>query len=60
MKAEDINKLRALKDGEEAEIDGAIWLRLASTNEWKVSPHGKQGDFDRDCSFVEDDELEDE
>ena len=59
MKPENIRKLRALNDCEEVEIDGAIWLRLTDTNEWKVSPHGKQGDFDRDAFFVEDEEIED-
>jgi hypothetical protein len=57
MDAKIARKLLALPDFGEMVIDGEVWTRFADFEEFKVSPHGKSGDYDRDAYYVSDDEL---
>jgi hypothetical protein len=51
--------LMHLPDMGEVIIDGAIWTKFASDREFKVSPKGRQGDYDTGCYWVDYDELDD-
>jgi hypothetical protein len=42
--------LLRLRNFDERVIDGAVWTR--QDGEFKVSPHGLTGDYDRDCFWV--------
>jgi hypothetical protein len=33
-------------------IRGAVWTKFSDSREFKVSPHGLQGDYDRDAYWV--------
>jgi hypothetical protein len=50
--------LKALKSGDDTEINGVTYLRIF--DEWKASPHGSKGDFDTNCYWLTEEELDDE
>jgi hypothetical protein len=47
-----IRALRRLPDMGERVIRGAVWTKFSDSREFKVSPHGLQGDYDRDAYWV--------
>jgi len=53
-------KLLSLKIGCEVEIDGVTYARFdydPGEDEWKASPHGSEGDYDKDCYWLVAEEL---
>lgn len=58
MTNEDKNKLKRLRDMGEYVIDGKLWTKLNNDQEFKVSPHGLKGDYDKDCYWVDFEELD--
>ena len=53
MTNEDKNKLKRLRDMGEYAICGELWTKFESNREFKVSPHGLKGDYDKDCYWVD-------
>ena len=52
MSPENIKALRDLRDTCEHVVDGVVWLKCELFQEFKVSPYGLEGDFDRDAYWV--------
>jgi len=44
-------QLLRLAEGEELVVEGEVWTRF--DDEFKVSPHGEAGDYDKDCAWVD-------
>ena len=44
-------QLLRLAEGAELVIAGEVWTRF--DDEFKVSPHGEAGDYDKDCAWVD-------
>ena len=57
-KASNRAALLRLGNWDEVVIDGAVWLRMPG--EFKVSPWGLQGNYDKDCYWVSEAELTEE
>ena len=48
----DVKALRKLPDMGGHTIDGEVWTKFSSDQEFKVSPRGEFGDFDTGCYWV--------
>lgn len=59
MKIETIKALKKLSVFDEMTVDGTVWTRFPD-GEFKVSPHGLTGDYDTDCRWLDDADLETE
>lgn len=53
----EVKRLRRLGDMGETTIDGHLWTKFSDSKEFKVSPFGNEGDFDREAYWVSYDEL---
>lgn len=51
----DVSKLKKLRNMGEHTIDGEVWTKM--DEEFKVSPHGLKGDYDKGCRWVSFDEV---
>lgn len=51
-----VQKLRQLGEMGEIVIDGQIWTKMGE--EFKVSPRGLSGDFDTNCHWIHQEELD--
>ena len=62
MSQANLATLKALKDSEDVEILGVTYLRLDGDfgPEWKASPFGYKGDYDKDCYWLDEEDLADE
>lgn len=56
--------LKRAKDGEEFLIESTLWtfmnLPEEGCGEFKVSPFGSDGDYDKDCFWLDPEEVQDE
>lgn len=52
MNSSDKKKLKKLGDMQECVIAGSIWTYFADDKEFKVSPYGLKGDYDKNCYWV--------
>ena len=52
MKDSDKKNLNKLADMAEYIIDGNVWTKFSDDKEFKVSPYGLKGDYDKDCYWV--------
>jgi hypothetical protein len=52
----DLRAILSLKESEDVQVsNGDIWFLLRDIDggyEYKVSPHGKDGDYDTDCQWI--------
>lgn len=58
-----LDKVASLKDGQEIVISGIVYTRLDDiddSKEWKVSPYGLIGDYDKACYWLDSESLVDE
>jgi len=57
-----LEKILSMKDGDEVVIGSAVYTRLDTFDgrEWKVSPFGLTGDYDKGCYWINSEELIDE
>jgi len=53
-----IRALRKLGDMQERTIGSTVWMKFADARQFKVSPHGRSGDYDRESFWVDYDDLE--
>lgn len=53
MTSKDKNKLKSLRDMGEHVINGELWTKFENDGEFKVSPYGLKGDYDRNCYWVD-------
>lgn len=57
LTVKETKRLRRLGDMGETEIAGHLWTKFSDSKEFKVSPFGNEGDYDRGAYWISYDEL---
>ena len=57
LTTKEVKRLRRLGNMGETEVGGHLWTKFSDSKEFKVSPFGTAGDFDRGAYWVSYDEL---
>lgn len=55
-----LEKVRKMRDGSEMLLGEKAIITRMDEKEWKISPHGHHEDYDLDCYWIFEDELESE
>lgn len=56
LNTEEMSKITNLRTGKDTVVRGQVWFRIDAF-EYKVSPYGLQGDYDKSSYFVSRDEV---
>lgn len=54
-----VRALRKLGDMKERVIGNTVWMKCTEFRQFKVSPHGLKGDYEKESFWVDYDDLED-